>query len=386
MNKTYQLMTHIRIVLTFFASIFFVSCSDDESDMTNIISDYIIFSHHYDSVPINPCKLSSHELNDKNSILFEHDVFLQDLSFTTEFEPATDEPLIIEAGKTDGFIRIEGATINLYKFHSSNGIKLNECINLITPLAKGIRYKIGFHKTLYGVKFFLKGENLDFERWYDIDEDFMQNRLSGNPFFTIESGSVTVYKSVLSSDYKENAKVMVIGDSFIEGMASIQYGYPINSRWCAQLAEAITPNNCIIDGRGGEVVCDQWFKRLELECSWFSPEYTIISMGTNNYSRVDEYKIYMRQAIDLLKTKGIKPILVTVTPRYEIADSPSPSEINEWIKNSGELYIDINKAIINPENPSKWKNGFILPDGIHPTVEGYKAMFERLKEDCPFLF
>lgn len=214
----------------------------------------------------------------------------------------------------------------------------------------------------------------------------MQNRLIGNLFFAVDKGAVRVYKSYLSSEYKKNPRILVIGDSFIEGMASPQYGYPINIRWCVKMAEEIGIDNCVIDGIGGDAVSEQWFNRLKRECTWFTPKYVIMSMGTNNYMREGEYLEYMSNAISMLKDKGIIPILVTVTPRYDSSGSPVPERINKWVKESGKHYIDIHAAVTRPDDPARWRDGFILPDGIHPTAAGYDAMYERIKSDCPFLF
>lgn len=263
---------------------------------------------------------------------------------------------------------------------------VNDKIDLSTSMSMGNKYSIGFHKTLQGVSFFLKGPGVDFYKWYDINDDVSQNRLIGNPFFAVKSGNVKISKTYFSSGYRKRPKVLVIGDSFIEGIASTQFGYPINSRWCARLAEEIGIENCAIDGIGGDVVSKRWYDRLERECKWFVPEYVIISMGTNNYRREAEYMTYISEAIKMLKNNSIRPILVTVTPRYDLPGSPVPDRINNWVRECGELYVDINMAVTRPEDSSKWKDGLILPDGIHPTVEGYSAMYERIKMDCAFLF
>lgn len=385
-------------VLTFFMGLASNACSsmdfDDEGmiefvelnlDKYQVIPNYISFEQN--EVKEDPIYLGKEAPSSKQLIICDNDVFLQDFRYVTEFEVVSEDSLCMYVGRTDGFIRFKDTYFSVCKYHTDiEGLVVNDQIELTAPLIKGYRYEIGYHKTLYGVSFFLRGMGINIERWYDIKDDPMQNRLIGNPFFAVNNGTVKVYKSYLSSGYKNHIKVLVSGDSFIEGTASTQYGYPINSRWCAKLAEDIGVENCAIDGIGGDAVSEQWFNRLARDCSWFSPEYVIISMGTNNYWRESEYMTYMGKAIHMLKNEGIHPILVTVTPRYDQPDSPVPERINKWVRESGELYVDMNAAVTLSDDPTRWKNGFILPDGIHPSVEGYNAMYERIKLDCPFLF
>lgn len=388
----------IPYILTLFIGLASGSCSemdfDDEGmiefvelnlDKYQVIPNYISFEQK--EVKEHPINLGKEDTGSKQLIIFDNDVFLQDVRYVTEFEVVSEDSICLFVGRTDGFIRIKDTCFSVCKYHTDvESLVVNDHMELNAPLIKGYRYEVGYHKTLYGVSFFLRGMGINIERWYDIKNDPMQNRMIGNNLFAVENGTVKVYKSYLSSTYKKQPNVLVIGDSFIEGMASAQYGYPINSRWCAKLAEDIGVENCAIDGIGGDAVSEHWYNRLERDCSWFNPKYVIISMGTNNYWRESEYITYMGKAIQMLKHVGIHPILVTVTPRYDQSASPVPERINKWVRESGELYVDMNAAVTLPDDPTRWKNGFILPDGIHPSVEGYDAMYERIKLDCPFLF
>jgi lysophospholipase L1-like esterase len=311
---------------------------------------------------------------------------MQDILFTTTFEILTDAPIIISTGRTLGYIKIHNKQIELYKSSSGyNSAELNEQFDL-SSLQKGISYDIGFHKTITGITFFLKGGSLTFEKTYDIDKNYMQNVMRGKPFFEIESGSIRIYKSILSANYNNSPKVSVFGDSFIEGIALNQYGLNLSNRWCVKLANKIGVKDCFLDGKGGEKVSIEWLNRLKLENSWYKSEYVILSIGVNSYDNIVEYKQYMKQIIDYLKNNGQIPILVTVTPRSTFEYNSTTRIINDWVKSSGEKYIDIHKAVTKEEDASKWKDGYVLPDGLHPTIFGYEAMYEQVKKDCLFLF
>jgi lysophospholipase L1-like esterase len=81
----------------------------------------------------------------------------------------------------------------------------------------------------------------------------------------------------------------------------------------------------------------------------------------------------------------ITPVLVTTCPKVSQDASyiTKMSSINEWIRNSNYNYIDANMAVTS--DGLTWKDGYVLADGIHPSEQGYKAIFDRISIDCPFL-
>jgi len=58
--------------------------------------------------------------------------------------------------------------------------------------------------------------------------------------------------------------------------------------------------------------------------------------------------------------------------------------MNDWIKSTGEFYIDIDKAVTG--GGASWYPGFVQSDGIHPSLQGHAAIFAQAKLDVPFLF
>lgn len=361
------------------------SCSKENSEYSEIDNNYIKFLHNGENANFST-KDFIVEGTGKKLLFFNQDLYMQDISLFTTFEVLTNAPIIVSTGKTLGYIKISNNYIEIYKATSDyRSIELNEQFDLSTSIQKGVTYNIGFHKTITGITFFMKGGSISFEKNYKIDHDFLQNIMRGNPFFEIESGSIRIHKSILSADYNKMPRVSIIGDSFVEGIALNQFGLSLNNRWCVKFANEIGVRNCLIDGKGGESVCQSWLDRLKLENSWFKSKYVILSIGTNNYANIDQYKYYMKLAINYLKNNGQIPILVTVTPRFAFNYDSTTRIINNWVKTSGEKYIDIHKAVTKDNDASQWKDGYVLSDGIHPTVAGYDAMYEQVKLDCPFL-
>lgn len=375
----------LKLIVTLFILNSLLACSQETIKYTEANKNYIKFSHLGEDVVNDTIDLSSDGSTQKK-LLFDQDLAMQDLSFSTTFEILASDSISISTGMTMGFIKLTKNKISLYQSSKNyQGTILNEQFEL-PDLKTGVKYEIGFHKTISGIVFFLKSNLTLFEKKYEIDSNIFQNIMTGKPFFTLDIGSVKIYKSILSSGYSKVPKVNVLGDSFIQGVALNQFGVSLSKRWCVKLANNIGIQNCFIDGQGGIKASKEWVDRLKLECSWFKSKYVILSIGTNNYDNISQYMSSIKQAIGFLKSNGQIPILVTVTPRSTFNYSSTAKNINDWIKRSGERYVDFHKAVTEENDASKWKEGYVFSDGIHPTVMAYDAMYEQLKKDCPYIF
>jgi lysophospholipase L1-like esterase len=56
---------------------------------------------------------------------------------------------------------------------------------------------------------------------------------------------------------------------------------------------------------------------------------------------------------------------------------------NLYVTNSGHRYIDFAKAVGGESVGSGWYSGFLSADNVHPTVDGAKALANRLFLDFP---
>ena len=375
----------LKLLITLLVLNSLLACSQESLEYSEFNKDYIKFSHSGADIVNDTIDLTSNN-STKKKLVFDNELAMQDLSLSTTFEISANDSLSISTGMTMGFIKLKKNKIELYQCSKNYQTTiLNEQFEL-PDLQEGVKYEIGFRKTMSETFFFLKGNSILFEKKYEIDSNIYQNIMTGKPFFMLDAGNVRVYKSILSSKYNKVPKVSVIGDSFIQGVALNQFGFSLSNRWCVKLANTIGIQNCFIDGQGGIKACKEWLDRLKLECSWFKSKYVILSIGTNNYDNVSQYMSSIKQAISFLKSNGQIPILVTVTPRSTFNYNSTTKNINDWVKKSGEKYVDFHKAVTEENDASKWKEGYVFSDGVHPTVLAYEAMYEQLKKDCPYVF
>lgn len=318
---------------------------------------------------------------------YDCDIYAERLRLETEFEVISDAPLSVYTGKTLGFMRFTQSEVRFYKANDNQtGTVWNETAEIPFRLHSGGRYRAGVVKEADSVVFFLQeseetaGNARIFTRIFRNYEAYSQTLLWGKPFFTIETGDIHLIRSTITT--RHDAPVLsIFGDSFVEGNLLSFHGARRDSRWCALLAGRLGVEKVLIDGKGGERMSEAFFKRFKIENNWYRTPYVIIALGTNNNSDFDEYTTWMEKTINHVKSNGQTPILVTVTPRKDYDFATTAARINAWVRNSGERYIDIHRAVTEDGNPAQWREGLVMYDGIHPTPAGYQAIFARVCQD-----
>lgn len=190
--------------------------------------------------------------------------------------------------------------------------------------------------------------------------------------------AVTLLETNLQCNEPQNPKVLILGDSWTEGMTIWNQR---DLRWCALLRDEI--KDCAINGQGGASALDilTWWNDYIPDL--FNPAYVIIECGINGSDYTTKYETPMNTLIDKIKKFGAIPILCTVPPTTV---KPNVSQYNEYVLNSGYQYIDIARAMtVNGDRVTK-DDTLFLADGTHPTVDGHAKIFKIACENVPNLF
>lgn len=288
-----------------------------------------------------------------------------------------------------GCIKVENNSLTVYKLNSSlSDYEVYEIFTLPFSIKAGEKYIMSCDKVDTNILNYSvtasSGEN--FSVSYNKEILDPKNRTVaiawGIPFFGVISGDVTIDNAMLFSRYDPNTLLSIFGDSFIEGASIVDYG--TTKKWSSLLASDIGDKFVHISGKGGELADSSFVARFKVESQLFKSSCVILALGTNN-SDPNSYIVYMQQLVEECRNNNQIPILQTIPPRKGADYMTVTKPINDWVKSSGELYIDFHSALTTRRDGSRWKIGFVLKDGIHPSIYGHKAMFEQARRDLSFL-
>lgn len=359
--------------------------------LNNLKADASGFIYNGQPLPLSGVTITASNITDAKQVTYKAYSTAERLQYAVSISPQTDNPIVRIGRELGGAIQINGTTVTIYRLNSNlNGYEVHETLTLPFNLLSGNSYLLSIEKTdALSLTYKVVSADAEFSVTYNKEElDSIARRVAvawGTPFFGVVNGTVRVDKALIASGYNPITKLSIWGDSFIEGASMLDSG--IQNRWCALLSDKIGTEFCPIIGKGGEVIDAAFLARFKVENEWYNSPYVILSLGTNHstVASVVTYKSYMQQAIDYLKERNLIVVLVTVTPRTGVDYNTVTKAMNDWVKASGELYIDMHKAVANPSNPAQWKTGYVQSDGVHPTIEGHAAMYRQVMIDCSLL-
>lgn len=203
----------------------------------------------------------------------------------------------------------------------------------------------------------------------------------GKRSYTV-SGGVTVdsFKDYSLQPYE--CRLLIIGDSFIEGATGFSNHA---NRYCARMKRLLN-GSCAINGFGGAST-EQVSAFYEAYCkTLFKPEYVLIACGTNN-SNYSSWLTAQKALIASIKAAGSIPVLVTITRRLDYDNLAFIRQANAWIRNeSGELYIDINRITTINYDGETQNTAMFATDKVHPLPSTHEIIVKKALLDIPEVF
>lgn len=252
-----------------------------------------------------------------------------------------------------------------------------------------------YSKATYFIK---SGEN-SFEKEFEYRNDMNVNGvlyssiagLMGKAYVGISSGSAELLNYYIVSSNNPKAKVLIFGDSFTGGNTLSSAGN-IHKRFCSLIKARIGDKDCVIAGKGGEEINAYSLEPMKRLASKYLPKYMIIELGENNENLLG-YTTAMDNILSYLKHIGVEPILMTVNVFGNKATGATDTRrslrlsMEEYIKRKGCLYVDMfNACCIDENGVARYKDGYGLPDLIHPSVIGHQAIYEAFCNEVPEIF
>jgi lysophospholipase L1-like esterase len=199
------------------------------------------------------------------------------------------------------------------------------------------------------------------------------------------------------------ACVVTLGDSITDGRGSQPNG---NNRWPDNLAKRLQANpdtskvGVVNQGIGGNAVVSGGLgptalKRFEHDVlEQPGVRWVIILEGVNDIGGSSSPKVAKdliaayKQFIDSAHAKGILvygvPILPFGDSFYDSEDHEAArKKVNKWIRTKAKFdaVIDLDRAVRDPENPTRLLRKYDTGDHLHLNVRGYQKMADAIDLD-----
>lgn len=131
---------------------------------------------------------------------------------------------------------------------------------------------------------------------------------------------------------------------------------------------------------------DQILRRFDSDVVPFHPQVLIVLAGVNDLyqgEQPDWVKAQLKKIYDRAARENIFVVACTIIPYNRMGPSvrAGMKEVNEWIRAySAEHHLGFCDLFHVVENPAHPWNLSGTPDGLHPDVNGYRAMGEALAD------
>lgn len=218
-------------------------------------------------------------------------------------------------------------------------------------------------------------------RDYEVDDTFAGSKW-GAPFAVFFKGDIKITNFSYVSLVNPTPKVMIIGDSFVEGYTMIDEPGGVKNTYSDKMYVS-TGNNLIRSARGGNKAQDA-VDYIDFEFNHINPTYTIIALGTNDGDYQEWETAYQRLIIKALDNNST-PVVCTVAPRE---GSTSIPQITDYVLNHlSQWYdvIDIAASVTLNNARDEWVPEYLSSDGVHPTVAGHQAMYDWIVANNNYL-
>lgn len=274
-------------------------------------------------------------------------------------------PVDTAANQINTFL-IDGANISYYARNTStpvvvaHGLTISDNIQVIWEMSATATCKI----TLLS-----DGNSFIYEF-----ENFARVAI-GNPF--VLSVNTVLSNCKLSWTCTDLEKrIWIFGDSYLS------YN---NERWTYYLHQYGYDHNCLLDGYAGEGSVNGRVSFSNL-LQFGTPKLAVWCLGMNDTSDTESapaanWVTNRDLFLQYCQDNNVTPIFGTIPTVPTINNEQK----NSWIRSSGYRYIDFAKAV-GADSSGNWYNGMLSNDGIHPTMQGARALYSQVLADLPEIF
>ncbi|WP_183094653.1 GDSL-type esterase/lipase family protein [Nocardioides stalactiti] len=204
-------------------------------------------------------------------------------------------------------------------------------------------------------------------------------------------GTVVTFGDSITDGTESEISAVVLSPDNIDTFTSYpeQLGRRIRrARLPLSVANAAISGNQLLADASVPIFGPSGLSRLRIDALARAGATTLILLeGINDigqsFATRDELVAGYREAIDAAHERGIRVLLGTLTPQngalqpgYGAMAEPTRVELNRWIRHQhrSDGIVDFDRAVRDPEDPSRIREEYDGGDGLHFSAEGYRAM------------
>lgn len=208
-------------------------------------------------------------------------------------------------------------------------------------------------------------------------------RAWNNPRIYNASGSFKVLQFDYFSKLPRSPKIVVLGDSILEGdTIRNESGGGYTRRWAGLLYEELKGDMAIL-GTAGETSTGIISKLPIIEKAFREPEYVLLAHMTNDTT----FATWQTNTEQLIAwAESIKAIPVICMMPMRAGREPFYDAVLDYVIKSPYKIIWFNKALTINGDGKTHDSQYYLADDLHPNVLGHAKMFEQSKVDLEEVF
>lgn len=280
----------------------------------------------------------------------------------------------------NGTLRLYGAS-TLFGFSTTSTVLTSKTLTM--PIVAGREYIFTLENFGFVVRFEITDTVTGDSEYiqYDSTNQASAGLCMDYPLISLASGNITVKQFDYFTKYNRSPKLIIIGDSLVEGM-TIQNLGGWKARWAYQVYQALN-GNCAILGVGSETTTTFIPKLPVLQRTFYRPEYVLLGLMTND-TDFNTWKTNTEKLIAWTENLGATPIFGMMMKNKMTTDFYN--SVLNYVTNSKYKIINFNRALsVNGDGVTPIPDYQISGD-IHPNQAGHNKMFKQVQADLGEIF